>query len=464
MILTLGQIADWIHAEGEFDSSKEAIGYSIDTRTIAAGELYFAVRGERLDGHDFVEAAIANGAVAAVVSQRWLAPAGFDECMLLRVPDDCEDCVLNAMQVLARSVRRQWGKSVIGVTGSAGKTTTKECIAQVLAAQFSVLKTEGNYNNHFGVPLTLLRLEPQHEYAVVEMGMNHAGEIRALCSIAEPNWGVVSNVGMAHTEFFADGIDGVARAKRELIEALPVHGVAFLNADDPRVRRFAEGLQVKRVLYGTSPDAAVRATAIEERGLFGTDFNLDGPSGWPVNLHLPGRHNVLNALAALAVAREAGVDPFESIAALEHLEPTEKRGNTLQWHGAMIVNDTYNSNPAALQSMVRGLASTNGERRILIAGEMLELGESGEALHAECGRLAATEGIDVVIGVRGLARALVQAAADAGAQAAFMESPEQAGEWMRDNLRPGDVALLKASRGVRLERTLEALGEDQPSR
>ncbi|MDE1160958.1 MAG: UDP-N-acetylmuramoyl-tripeptide--D-alanyl-D-alanine ligase [Acidobacteriaceae bacterium] len=464
MKLTLGQIADWIHAEGEFDSAKEALGYSIDTRTIGAGDLYFAVKGERLDGHDFIEQALANGAVAAVVSQHWLAPSGFDECLLLRVPEECDDCVLNAMQKLASAVRRYWGKRVIGVTGSAGKTTTKECIAAVLAARFAVLKTEGNYNNHFGVPLTLLRLESEHEVAVVEMGMNHAGEIALLAKIAAPNWGVVSNVGMAHTEFFADGIDGVARAKRELIEALPADGVAFLNADDERVRRFGEGLVVRVVLYGTNEGADVRATEITERGLFGTEFVRVSEgvapgveTRWPVHLHLPGRHNVLNALAAFAVAREAGVELGDAVAAMEKLQPTEKRGSTLEWNGAMIVNDTYNSNPSALQAMIRALAGTGAERRVLVAGEMRELGPEGEALHRACGKAAADAGIDVVVGVHGLAAALVDAAREAGAEAHFVETPEEAGEWMKTQLRDGDVALLKASRGVRLERALAVL-------
>lgn len=454
MKLTLGQIADWIHAEGDFDSAKEAVGYSIDSRTIGAGELFFAVKGERVDGHDYVEAAMANDAVAAVVSQHWLAPAGFDECKLLRVPDECDDCVLDAMQKLARAVRKHWGKRVIGVTGSAGKTTTKECIAAVLRAKFSVLKTEGNYNNHYGVPLTLLRLEPEYEVAVVEMGMNHTGEIALLCRIAEPDWGVVSNVGMAHVEFFADGIEGVARAKRELIEALPAGGVAFLNADDSRVSQFGEGLAVKTVLYGTGGKAEVRAAAVEERGLLGTDFSWDGER---VHLHLPGGHNVLNALAAFAVGREAGVPAAEAVRAIEALRPTEKRGNSFVRNGATVVNDTYNSNPSALQAMIRALANTEAERRVLVAGEMRELGDEGMRLHAECGEAAAAAGIDVVVGVTGLAKVIVDEATSLGTEAVFVETPAEAGEWLKGNLREGDVVVLKASRGVRLERALEAL-------
>ena len=457
MKLTLGQIADWIHAEGVFDTDAEALGYSIDSRTIAAGDLFFAVRGERMDGHDYVEAALADGAVGAVVSMRWLAPGTVDEAKLLRVPESESDCVLHAMQTLAHGVRKHWGKRVIGVTGSAGKTTTKECIAQVLQAKFKVLKTEGNFNNHFGLPLTLLRLEPEHEVAVLEMGMNHAGEIAALAKIAEPNWAVVSNVGMAHAEFFADGIEGIARAKAELVASLPADGMAFLNGDDERVVAMAKGMGKKRtVLYGTGPGLAVRAVEIDEIGLEGTRFRVGiGVGGKVVKVHLRlmGRHNVLNALAAIAVGTESGIPLAECCAALEQMRPTEKRGNVIEWHGAKIVNDTYNSNPQALVAMISALKKTVAKRRILVAGEMLELGPEGERLHVECGEAAA--GMDVVIGVRGLAEKLVEGAKAAGVEAEFVETPEAAGAWLKENLREGDVALLKASRGVRLERALD---------
>jgi UDP-N-acetylmuramoyl-tripeptide--D-alanyl-D-alanine ligase len=457
----LGQIADWIHAEGEFDDALEAVGYSIDSRSIGAGELFFAVKGERVDGHDYVETALADGAVAAVVSMRWLAPANVDEARLLRVPDEDEACVLYAMQKLAHNVRMRWGKRLIGVTGSAGKTTTKECIAQVLSQRYNVLKTEGNLNNHFGVPLMLLRLEPEHDVAVIEMGMNHAGEIAALAKIAAPHWGVVSNVGMAHAEFFADGIEGIARAKKELVDALPDDGIAFLNADDVRVRGFGEGLGERAVLYGTSAGAAVRAVHIVSHGLHGSEFDVALPGEAETGhalLHLAGSHNILNALAATAVGLRCGVALVDCLAALMLLGPTEKRGVRRSWKGASIVDDTYNSNPDALRAMIAGLAETPAERRILVAGEMLELGDAGPALHAACGAAAAQAGVDVVVGVRGLALELVAAARAGGAAAVFVETPQEAGAWLRENLRAGDVALLKASRGVRLERALDLLG------
>jgi UDP-N-acetylmuramoyl-tripeptide--D-alanyl-D-alanine ligase len=456
MKLTLGHIADWIHAEGVFDTAARALGYSIDSRTIAAGDLFFAVKGERVDGHDYVEKAIANGAVAAVVSQRWLVPAGFDEKKLLRVPDEDGDCVLHAMQVLANHVRKVWVVKVVGVTGSAGKTTTKECVAQVLGAKFEVLKTEGNLNNQYGVPLQLLRLEPEHEFAVIEMGMNHAGEIRALAKIAEPDWGVVSNVAPVHLEHFADGIAGIAKAKYELIEALPVDGVAFLNGDDERVAMFGRGMFDRAVLFGTGGRCDVCAEEIEEAGLDGVRFVVvAGKKRSDVHLRLMGRHNVMNALAAIAVGLRAGIGLKECCQALEKMRPTEKRGDVVEYAGAKLINDCYNSNPRALESMVEALRKTTAKRRIVIAGEMLELGPEAAALHRACGEAMA--GMDVVVGVRGFAKELVEGAKAKGVAAEFVESPEAAGEWLKANVTAGDVVLLKASRGVRLEGALKVL-------
>src|SRR3984885_6022884 len=298
MKLTLGQVADWIHADGEFDTLAEAVGYGIDSRTIGAGELFFAVRGERLDGHDYVEAALANGAIAAVVSMRWLAPAAVHERQLLRVPDHDGEGVLIALQQLAHAVRRSWGKRVIGITGSAGKTTTKDAVAQVLNARFRVLKSQGNLNNGFGLPLQLLKLEPEHEVAVIEMGMNHAGEIAALARIAEPDWAVVSNVAPVHLEHFADGIEGIARAKYELVEALPRDGVAVLNFDDSLVSSFGRELGSRAVFYGMSEGAEVRAVHVAEMGAEGVVFTVEaGGERASVQLRMLGRKNVPNGRA-----------------------------------------------------------------------------------------------------------------------------------------------------------------------
>lgn len=457
MKLTLGQIADWIHADGEFDTSAEAIGYSIDSRTIGAGELFFAVKGERLDGHDFVAASLSNGAVAAVVSNRWVVPAEVDETRLLQVAD-CEDCVLNALQKLAHAVRRNWGKRVIGVTGSAGKTTTKEAIAQVLGAKFNVLKSAGNLNNAFGVPLQLLRLEPEHEVAVLEMGMNHGGEITALAKIAEPNWAVVSNVGPVHLEFFPDGIAGIARAKYELVRAVPPDGIAVLNFDDNYVASFGRGMGERAVFYGLHEGAEVRATGVKDMGAEGVGFIVEAHGEKAdVRLHLLGRHNVPNALAAIAVGLRSGMGLAECAAAVGGLRAGDKRGEVIEWRGATLINDCYNSNPRALDAMVDALMAMPGKRHIVVAGEMLELGPEAEALHAVCGSRMKQRGVSMLVGVRGMAHAMVQAAHASGLDALFAETPQAAGEWMRANVQAGDVVLLKASRGVQLEKALAGL-------
>jgi len=461
MKLTLGQIADWIHSEGNIRSGAEAVGYSIDSRTIGAGELFFAVCGERFDGHDFVEAALDNGALAAVVSMRWLAPAGVHANRLLRVPDHDGDGVLVALQHLAKAVRRHWGKRVIGITGSAGKTTTKEAVAQVLSARFHVLKSQGNLNNGFGLPLQLLRLEPEHDVAVIEMGMNHAGEIAALARIAEPDWAVVSNVAPVHLEYFAEGIDGIARAKYELIQALLPHGVAVLNCDDERVARFGNGMGDRAVLYGTGECAQVRALQIAEIGAEGVVFTVTAHGERAsVQLHMLGRHNVHNALAAIAVGLRSGMSLADCAAALGELRAGDKRGEITEWRGATLINDCYNSNPRALDAMTDALLAmpaADAGRHIVVAGEMLELGADGMALHRACGQYMASRGVDIVVGVRGLAAALVEGAAQPGTTALFVATPEEAGAWLKQNLRPGDTVLLKASRGVRLEGALSQL-------
>jgi UDP-N-acetylmuramoyl-tripeptide--D-alanyl-D-alanine ligase len=459
MKVTLGQVADWIHADGEFNTSAEAVGYGIDSRTIGAGELFFAVRGERLDGHDYVQTALANGAIAAVVSNRWVVPAEVDETRLLRVAD-CDDCVLRALQQLAHSVRRDWGGRVIGVTGSAGKTTTKDAVAQVLGAQCKVLKSAGNLNNGFGLPLQLLKLEREHEIAVIEMGMNHAGEIAALARIAEPDWGVVTNVAPVHLEFFADGIAGISRAKYELIEALPANGIAVLNFDDPYVASFGRGMGSRAAFYGMGVGAEVRALNVTEVGAEGLVFTVEaGDERASVQLRMLGRHNVPNVLAAIAVGLRSGVGLAECAASVSELRAGDKRGEVLVWRGATLINDCYNSNPKALDAMVDALMAMPAERHIVVAGEMLELGPEAESLHATCGLRMAERGVGMVVGVRGAAEAMVGAARAGGAEAVFVASADEAGEWMKANVRAGDVVLLKASRGVRLERSLVVLGD-----
>ena len=429
-------------------------GYSIDSRTASPGDLFFAVRGERLDGHDYVAAALEQGAVAAVVSRAKVASL---PDAALAVPLLIAEDPLVALQALASHVRRQWGKRVVAITGSAGKTTTKEAIAAALATKFNVLKSQGNLNNNFGLPLQLLRLEPEHEYAVVEMGMNHLGEIATLARIASPDWGVVTNVGTAHIENFTEGQAGIARAKYELIAALPGNGVAFLNCSDPYVSQFGRDFQGKVVYFGIGPCADPKVMDAKEDGSgLHVGFRAGEQEG-EFTLRMLGLHNATNAMAGLAVALEAGV-PFEAaVAALETLTPGSKRGEVLEINGATILNDSYNSNPEALQSMIQTLAARPAERRILVAGEMLELGEHASILHAACGKAAAEAGIDLVVGVRGNAQHLAAAACLCGVAAIFLPDAATAGEWMVKNLQPGDVVLVKGSRGVQLEHAIEVL-------
>jgi UDP-N-acetylmuramoyl-tripeptide--D-alanyl-D-alanine ligase len=457
MKLPLSRVAEFLSAAGEFDANAVAQGYSIDSRSIQRGELFLAVKGERMDGHDFVTQALEKGAVAAVIRKDQLARYP------LRTGLITVDDTLTALQTLATAVRRLWAKPLIGVTGSAGKTTTKEAIAHVLSARFRVLKSEGNFNNHFGLPLMLLKIEPEHDLAVIEMGMSHAGEIAALAKIAQPELGVVTNVAPVHLEFF-ESIAGIARAKYELVEALPATGTAVLNADDEYVSQFGRDFHGKVVLYGLRTSADVRAENIEPRGSDGSTFDVVvGSCREKAILHLVGAHNIYNALAAVAVGLERGLSPSEAVAALATLAPADKRGQVVNLGNITIINDCYNCNPKALEAMVDALAAMPAKRRIVVVGEMLELGPASEELHRQAGRHIATKKINVLLGVRGQAQQVVEAANEAGMRAEFVATPEEAGDWLARETRDGDVVLLKASRGVKLERALEKWQSQQSS-
>jgi UDP-N-acetylmuramoyl-tripeptide--D-alanyl-D-alanine ligase len=463
MNLTLAEAAMGAGAVLEAPSSVEnegalvATGYSIDSRTVAPGELFFAVRGERLDGHDFVAAAFERGAVAAVVSRA--RAASLPDAALAHPLLIAEDPLL-ALQSLAAHVRRQWGRLVVTITGSAGKTTTKEAVAAALGAKFNVLKSQGNLNNGFGLPLQLLRLTPQHEVAVIEMGMNHSGEIAALARIATPDWGVITNVGTAHIENFKEGQAGIARAKFELIEALPANGVAFLNCDDAYAAQFGRDFHGRVVYFGSGPCADPQILSVNEdlKGLH-IRYRAHEREG-RFTLHMLGAHNASNAMAGLAAALEAGVDLDAAVKALASLKAGDKRGQVIKIGGATILNDSYNSNPEALRSMIHTLACRPAAgRRILVAGEMLEMGEHSPALHIACGRAAAEAGLDLVVAVQGNAEHLATAACAGGVPAVFLRDAETAGQWLAQNLRSGDVVLVKGSRGVHLERAIEAAKE-----
>ncbi|HLQ79377.1 MAG TPA: UDP-N-acetylmuramoyl-tripeptide--D-alanyl-D-alanine ligase, partial [Terriglobia bacterium] len=294
-----------------------------------------------------------------------------------------------------------------------------------------------------------------YDLAVIEMGMSHAGEIAALAKIAKPNEGVVTSVGPVHLEFF-DSVAGIARAKYELIEALPHGGTAVLNGDDPYVCQFGRDFKGKVILFGLKPTADVRAENIEALGAEGTRFDLIYQElRQSVRSPLLGMHNVYNVLAAAAVALQHGITPSEIAATLPTLEPADKRGQVVQLGNITVLNDCYNSSPKALMAAVDTLTAMPARRRIVVAGEMLELGTTSEKLHRESGSYIASKKLDFLLGVRGLAKPMVEAALEAGMKAEFVATPEEAGDWLARDTREGDVVLLKASRGVKLEKALE---------
>jgi UDP-N-acetylmuramoyl-tripeptide--D-alanyl-D-alanine ligase len=447
MILPLAAIARVLGAPAELSRGDSTVtGWSVDTRTLRPGDLFFALSGPHRDGHEYVPSAIEKGAVGVVVEHP--IPNLPDA---LVVPDS-----FAALQNLAAWARRHWGGRIVGVTGSAGKTTTKDAIAHLLSAELSVGKNIGNFNNHLGVPLSILRLPDDARVGVLEMGMNHAGEIRALAAIAVPDIGVVTNVGYAHVEAF-DSIEGVALAKRELIEALdPRQGIAVLNADDPRVMRFREIHGGAVISFGLSAGADVRAEEIVYQA-DGTRFRVDGVDFYTT---LAGRHAVLNLLAALAVARVFEIPPERLRDAVRSFTIGTMRGERIERRGMVVWNDCYNSNPAAVYAMLEVLHATPARRHIAVLGEMLELGAAAESLHRQAGCCAAASSLDILIGVRGAARWIVEEAVDAGMPpeaAHFFEDPSQAGEFIRQLAAPGDAILFKGSRGVEIERAMEKL-------
>lgn len=459
-----------VSAPASADSLAKLAGVSIDSRTVQLGELFVAIRGPRFDGHDYVAGAFEHGAVAALVeSQR----AGeYPEALrgkLLAVEN-----TVRALQELAAKYCDEWRKAkpsrrIAAVTGSAGKTTTKEILAALLAARFRVLKSERNLNNEYGLPLTLFRLTDEHDAAAVELGMSHRGEIARLAEIARPDVGVVTNVAPVHLEFFSS-VDEIALAKRELIEGLGgSERVAVLNADDSRVSKFGEGFRGRVLRYGLGESAEFRAENIEDRGMDGSAFDYESPEELArLRLPLPGRHNVLNALAALAAASEWNIGAAEAKRVFPSLQPASMRGEFLEFAaGFAVINDCYNSNPVALERMLDLLAATPGyRRRILVTGEMRELGPASGELHERVGKYAATKSeVDWIFGIAGDAERIVQGAIEAGHPAertAMFASSEEAAQKITEFIAPADLVLIKGSRGVHMESIAARLREKFP--
>jgi UDP-N-acetylmuramoyl-tripeptide--D-alanyl-D-alanine ligase len=432
-------------------------GISIDSRTLRTGDLFFAIVAAR-DGHDFIEAALERGAAGVVVSVR--RPALEGGAVVIQVPD-----TTLALQDLGRFIRRASGTQVIAITGSAGKTTTKETIAEFLSGHFRVARSVGNLNNHLGLPLSLAELRHGADIAVMELGMNRPGEIRLLVRIAEPNVRVWTNVGDAHLGHFASR-DEIADAKGEILEGATAADVLVCNADDPLVTARTGDFVGRTIRFGLSPAADVRADAVQDLGLDGTKLKLHiGAEAIDVHTPLLGRGNLSNLLAAAAAAASFGVPIAEIAAKAANLKPASHRGAVLRLpRGVIVLDDSYNSSPAALK---RALEVVAGEKRVrrkaAVLGEMLELGDHSVALHESCGEAAAGAGLDRLIVVGGEpAVALANAAIRAGMSedaVSLTQSSSGAADLIIPWLADGDLVLVKGSRGIKTETVVQRITE-----
>ena len=445
------------------DPDREFNGVSIDTRTLTAGELFFAIRGERFNGADFAGAAIDAGAGGIVVergrgSEFRSTAKEWPPFAVIEVDD-----AIAALQALAQAVRRASGTKVVAITGSAGKTTTKEVTGEFLAARYRVVRNRGNFNNHIGLPLSLIELRRRPEIAVVELGMNHAGEISTLVRIAEPEVRVWTNVGEAHLGFF-QSVDAIADAKSEICEGATPATLLVANADDGRIAERISRFGGRVVTFGIDRGADVRATEVRSRGIDGTNAQIATPRGaFELTTPLIGRGNLANVLAATAVAIEFDVPLATVMERAAHLTPASHRGEVLRLSGGVtVIDDSYNANPTATKRALEVLGETRDRsRRVAVLGEMLELGERASALHEDVGRAAAEAKVDVVIAVGGApARALADAAVAAGigrANVLYVATSDEAADAAATLIRGGDLVLVKGSRGVRTDRVVDRL-------
>lgn len=454
MKMTAAEVASWVDGMLELGRDDMPIeGTSIDSRSLEPGSLFVAIVGPNHDGHRYVDQALDRGAVGVMVSRpvRMKRPA-----VRIRVSDTTK-----ALQELAAAVRGRAALKVVAITGSMGKTTTKEATAMALGARYKVLKSEKNLNNLYGVPLSILR-HRNEEVAVLELGMSAPGEIARLTEIANPDVAVLTNVAEVHREFFPS-VEAIARAKGELLDGLRGDSVAVVNADDPHVLQQARRFSGRRLLFGFDKSADVRADELTRRqdGVgFVVHYRYEAV---PVQVPILGKHNVYNVLAALAVAAAFDVPLTSAAAELSLLGPPPHRGERIRFRGnIVVVDETYNSNPTALASVLDSFAEEEATRRIAVLGDMLELGERAAPLHLECGKIVATANVDLLIAVGPLSRYIVEGARQAGMPEDSMLTVEdalEAGRQVSARLEAGDVVLFKASRSVGLDRAIEAIRE-----
>lgn len=427
---------------------------STDSRSVGVGELFVPLVGARFDGHVFIKECFEKGAAGALC-QKGKKVSPVDGRTLVEVDD-----TLRALQDIAHYIRkRRTDLLVVGVTGTNGKTTTKEMLASVLSVRGPVLRNTGNLNNEIGLPLTLMELKDEHWAAVLEMGMSGFGEIARLAEIAEPHVGVITNVGPAHIENLGS-LDGIAKAKGELIAALPAEGKAVLNLDDPRLQGFVAENRERAVTFGLRPGANVTADEVDET-LRGVSFRLITPGGSAhVTLPVMGAHNVYNALAAAAAAWSMGLSVDEIKEGLERFSPVKMRMELVEVAGALVINDAYNANPASMAAALTALASIKDGRRVAVLGDMLELGDAAGKAHYDTGRLAGSEGLALLVLVGERAEDTARGAVEAGMaeeNIVVASSREEAASVLSGKLRPGDHVLVKGSRGMKMEKVIELL-------
>ncbi len=445
--------------KGQLLSGDENIcvsGVSIDSRTVETGELFFALKGENTDGHQYVVSAIDAGAAGVVVSDDVCIPEGCSAAVI-KVDD-----VLWAFGDLAAYYRRKFDVKVIGITGSVGKTSTKEMLASILERKWKVLKNAMNYNNEIGVPLTIFRMDSSHEVLILEMAMRGLGEIRRLASIAKPDIGVITNIGVSHIERLGSQ-SAIAEAKCELLDELPTDGIAILNAEDGYFPVVCKRYTGKIVSFGSSEDADVIGTRIKVSNNGRCDFVVLIEGGAiDVKLPVPGSHNVYNALAAAAVSVAMGVDLFTVRDGLESFDLPAMRMELVESKGGYgILNDAYNANPASMSAALRTLhALKDRNRKIAVLGDMLELGDYGPKAHKDIGSMVSGYGIDMLATVGELARKIADGARDKGFPEDSIRSyssSAEAGIDLKNLVAKGDVVLVKGSRGMKMEQIVRSL-------
>ena len=437
-------------------SDRRIRGAAVDSRAVERGQLFVALPGERTDGHRFLPDAAERGAAAALVTRPPDDLAALGDMSVVRVAD-----AVAGLHAVAAGWRTRFDPVVVGVTGSIAKTSTKEAVAAVLATRFTTLKNEGNQNNEIGLPLTVLRLGPEHEAAVLEMGMYVGGEIADLARIGKPSIGIVTAVQPVHLSRIGS-LRAIERAKGELLEALPPNGTAILNADDPIVRRMDARTVARSVTYGFSPDADVHGEAVESGGVDGMRFVLRvGTERRPVTVPVLGRLGVHNALAATAAGLAAGIALDDIVTGLAGGWAAPHRAELVRLGRVTIVDDSYNASPGSMEAALELLHGLPG-RRVAVLGEMLELGESHEEGHLAVGE-AAGKVVDLLIVVGDGARGIAAGARDAGMDPSrVLSAPDRdrALDLLRPRLRDGDVVLVKASRGIALDLLVDALRDE----